>query len=136
MRKLIAVIIISLITAFLVIGRGDPYLRKNRRKIDNSDLSNDKSEYINLADRLYNALISFFTDTDTVFSIVESMKTASDYYLLESVYGKRNVSGKQLTLKESFDKNLSDTWLLSKSFTTTDLQRVKNHIQSLGISYV
>lgn len=90
-----------------------------KEKVDPNALSYDKSEYDELADKLYTYLSDtssglYGVNQDGVYHIIKKMKTASDVYQLIVSYGEREIrkawhwlGGDKLSLPEAMPKMLS-----------------------------
>lgn len=97
--SIILTIIVVLIFVFIGINRKNKRIASNREKIQkyedeiiDDNVSFSDSEFLNLANKIDNAMGNWFEDDNeqAVYSVFMQMKTNSDVLKLQSVFGTRH----------------------------------------------
>lgn len=97
--SIILTIIVVLIFVFIGINRKNKRIASNREKIQkyedeiiDDNVSFSDSEFLNLANKIDNAMGNWFQDDNeqAVYSVFMQMKTNSDVLKLQSVFGTRH----------------------------------------------
>lgn len=85
-------------------------VRDEKKAIIHSDLSFDDSDYSRMADELYEAMNGFGTKSPTIFSVLNVLRTASDWHQLFVSFDVRSSTGNWAWWNPFKDKNLTN-WL-------------------------
>lgn len=125
----IGLIIVFAIILFLVyrwlkniilFGVGDETTNDASQHINTSELTYTNAEFLGKAAAIERAATGWGTDEDTIFSVLQSMQTSSDFYKLVQVYGVRR------------EMNLIET--LIDEFDDEEMQKARGILETIGVS--
>lgn len=102
----------------------------DKTKVDKSKLSYTESDLSFKTDQLYQAMDSYGTDEDTIFSVLNSLKTLDDFNYILKDFGVKKyfLTGHGAFLGD--DLNLIG-WLQAE-LSTDDMVKVKTILNNLG----
>jgi len=77
----------------------------NNIRVDRKNLTYDLSKYNEFADALYYAMKGLGTDEETIYRIIQSLKTKDDWYMLIKAFGIRKDENLLLWLKDDLGED-------------------------------
>ncbi|HAN77696.1 MAG TPA: hypothetical protein DCQ31_07945 [Bacteroidales bacterium] len=121
---IIALVIVYFTVKLFKKSDGQNTVDEAKKAVKNNDLSYKKTTYDSWAERLFLAMQGAGTNTTTVFQIVESLKTPSDWNQLVTSFG----------IKKSYWFEASLIGWLQDELSTGEFNRVRSHLQKIGIT--
>lgn len=117
---IILMMIYRYVKNLILFGSGDETTQDASNHINTSDLTFSNVEFAAKAAQIERSAAGLGTDEDTIFSVLSSLQTSSDFYKLVQVYGVRR------------ELNLIET--LFDEFDNDEIARTQNILEQIGVS--